>query len=109
MLTLTAQLIQMNQTKRIKQLTLGTQLLQAQILKATVVSNSLYLKKNTKYSVLRVEDEENLEKNEDIAAKQDRENSQSTSDKSSLKESAFNKRGGVTKEQKLIRSLSVTQ
>ena len=43
-----------------------------------------------KYSVLRVEDEENLEKNEDIAAKQDKENSQSTSDKSSLKESAFN-------------------
>ena len=50
-----------------------------------------------KYSVLRVEDEENLEKNEDIAAKQDRENSQSTSDKSSLKESAFNKKTGRNK------------
>ena len=45
-----------------------------------------------KYSVLRVEDEENSEKNEDKAAKQVRENSQSTSDKSSLKESAFNKK-----------------
>ena len=45
-----------------------------------------------KYSVLRVEDEENSEKNEDMASKQDRENSQSTSEKSSLKESAFNKK-----------------
>ena len=62
-----------------------------------------------KYSVLRVEDEENLEKSEDIGAKQDRENSQSTSGKSSLKDQLLIKRGGVTKEQKLIRSLLVTQ
>ena len=46
---------------------------------------------------MRVVDEENLEKNEVIAAKQDRENSQSTSDKSSLKESAFNKKSGRNK------------
>ena len=62
-----------------------------------------------KYSVLRVEDDENSEKNEDKAAKQVRETGQSTGDKSSVKESAFNKKRGVTKEQKLIRSLSVIQ
>ena len=39
----------------------------------------------------------NSEKNEDIAAKQDKENSQSTNDKSSLKESAFNKKRGRNK------------
>ena len=50
-----------------------------------------------KYSVLRVADEENLEVNEDVAAKQATEISQSVSDKSSLKESACNKKRGRNK------------
>ena len=50
-----------------------------------------------KYSVLRVGDLENLEMNEDVAAKQVTEISQSISDKSSLKESASNKKRGRNK------------